>query len=242
MKCCKRFHVFFRFLKHIFVLLPLECFARNVRLEPDYDFAGGLDGPLTFARWGIVAISIFVWIFPIPIAFRKESYGRSVGRTYWTWWFFLCATALIGLSATSDPWIAFLLMLGVTTIGCFFRTTDEVISDIVESVETDTRFNKAIIESSNVHANKYHVSNDMENSSSHDSAVLDKGVASTHQPAIAKNLTLEPRLYNGGMIYIISGHPHQFNGSDFERVDTEKSVVINGKTLTWNGKNFVHKN
>jgi len=54
-----------------------------------------------------------------------------------------------------------------------------------------------------------------------------------------KNASQIPQPYKGGMVFMISGSPHQFNGTEFERVDTDESVVINGKKFVWNGSNFV---
>jgi hypothetical protein len=230
-------------LLHLVLVLPIVGFARNVIIEPDYDFfVGGAGGPMTSARWGILALSIFVWIFPIPIAFRKERYGKDAGWTYWKWWFFLIVIAFIGLGTTSEPWVAFLLMLAMAVVGLFFRTSDEVISDIVESVNKDTKLNEVDLKIDNTDTKENYVKNNSENSCVQNAIATNRDVVSTQQPSLAKCSTQQPQIYKGGMIYMISGLPHQFNGSDFERVDTDESVVINGKTLVWNGKNFVAKN
>jgi hypothetical protein len=65
--------------------------------------------------------------------------------------------------------------------------------------------------------------------------------SNVNQSSVQQTVDDEPQIYSGGMIFMISGSPHQFNGDKFERVDTDKSVVINGVTFIWNGQNFVNK-
>jgi len=241
MKFQKELDKLTKFSVHFFLVLPLICSARNVRIEPDYDFGGGAGGPMTSARWGILAISICVWIFPIPIAFIKERYGKSAGWTYWKWWFFLSVTAFIGMGITNEPWVGFFLMLGVTVAGFFIRTTDEVVSDIVESGKKDTRFNEVNSESVDTDVYSKGVRKNVQKVTSENAVAKNQSVSSSHPSPVKQSSHPAPELYKGGMIYMISGRPHQFNGSEFERVDTDESVVINGKTLVWNGKIFAAK-
>lgn len=49
------------------------------------------------------------------------------------------------------------------------------------------------------------------------------------------------KAYSGGMIYMIRGAPHQFNGIDFEEIDTSQTVMIGGRLLCWDGEKFVPK-
>jgi len=285
---------FFVLLGIFFLFISLACFAQNPAIDPSVlnnsdDLGSG--GAMTTSRWGMVSIAISIWIFPIPIARKKERYGKSSHATYWKWVAVLMLTSLIGLGVTGEPWMVFFSMLGMTCLGFLVRSKDEFSLDIAESVQghpeprnlgiesgrsefTDPKFDAGLTNPSRKDgfvsgviatstpqgSEKIAITQEASsrkkgmvfmisgqphqfNGKDFERLDLDEGDlafgSNLPQSLPQKNASQIPQPYKGGMVFMISGSPHQFNGTEFERVDTDESVVINGKKFVWNGSNFV---
>jgi hypothetical protein len=286
-KYSRKLHFFSSSFCLVFVLIPVIVFAQNYNYDDtDYSMVfKNLQRPLPVSMY---VQSLLIWILPIPIALKKENYGKDFGRVYWKW---VLVFVLVSAIFWSMGWFYSLLMFGIFLVGFSWRSTDEVIADIVNSVEEDHGLKEVNLHKANSTKEKSEVAVGSRMSSTHDSNFArersmesqkvpnDKNsldefrfnkqgmsfniggrlhkfdgsnfikidseenfvddVSQSQELPVKKIPEQEPQLYKGGMIFMISGHPHQFNGYDFERVDIDEIVVINGKTFIWNGKNFV---